>query len=84
MIGFSGGGDALRRALLGVMLLAASAGAGVAQAPLRPKVSSTGVEKPASLLWVGNSFFYFNNSMHGHFSALLRAADPATCSARLR
>jgi hypothetical protein len=27
-----------------------------------------------SLLWVGNSFFYFNNSMHGHVSRLLNEA----------
>jgi len=31
-------------------------------------------DKPASLLWVGNSFFYYNNSMHGHVGALLNAA----------
>jgi hypothetical protein len=31
-------------------------------------------ERPASLLWVGNSFFYFNNSMHGHLGGLLNAA----------
>ena len=27
-----------------------------------------------SLLWVGNSFFYYNNSMHGHVSQLMNAA----------
>ncbi len=27
-----------------------------------------------SLLWVGNSFFYYNNSMHGHVSQLLNAS----------
>ena len=27
-----------------------------------------------SLLWVGNSFFYYNNSMHGHVGQLLGAA----------
>ncbi len=26
-------------------------------------------------MWVGNSFFYYNNSMHGHVAALLRAAN---------
>ena len=31
-------------------------------------------ETPASLLWVGNSYFYFNNSMHGHVGGLLNAA----------
>ena len=30
-------------------------------------------ETPGSLLWVGNSFFYFNNSMHGHLGGLLNA-----------
>jgi len=29
---------------------------------------------PQSMLWVGNSFFYYNNSMHGHVGQLLRAA----------
>lgn len=27
---------------------------------------------PASVLYVGNSFFYYNNSMHGHVTQLLR------------
>jgi hypothetical protein len=27
-----------------------------------------------SLLWVGNSFFYYNNSMHGHVGRLLNAS----------
>lgn len=31
-------------------------------------------DTPASLLWTGNSFFYFNNSMHGHLGGLLNAA----------
>ncbi|MDP3820897.1 MAG: hypothetical protein Q8R33_05410 [Burkholderiales bacterium] len=36
--------------------------------------------KPAAptktVLWVGNSFFYYNNSMHGHVRRLLAAAKP--------
>ena len=36
--------------------------------------------KPAAptktVLWVGNSFFYYNNSMHGHVGRLLAAANP--------
>lgn len=35
-------------------------------------VAATGEVK--TLLWVGNSFFYYNNSMHGHVSRLLQAA----------
>ena len=29
-----------------------------------------------SVLWIGNSFFYYNNSMHGHYNDLAKAADP--------
>ena len=29
-----------------------------------------------SVLWVGNSFFYYNNSMHGHYNELANGADP--------
>ena len=31
---------------------------------------------PKTALWVGNSFFYYNNSMHGHVGLLLAAARP--------
>jgi hypothetical protein len=31
---------------------------------------------PASALYVGNSFFYYNNSMHGHVSQLVAAGMP--------
>ena len=36
-----------------------------------PPVVSTEVK---SLLWVGNSFFYYNNSMHGHVGHLMSAS----------
>ena len=50
-------------------LLAASSG----YAQTKPK--HVAVEKaPASILWVGNSFFYYNNSMHNHYGQLVRAA----------
>lgn len=32
------------------------------------------VQEVKSMLWVGNSFFYYNNSMHGHVGRLLTAA----------
>jgi hypothetical protein len=41
------------------------------------KLTETGVEKPSSILWAGNSFFYYNNSLHGHITALLASADPS-------
>ena len=30
---------------------------------------------PKALLWVGNSFFYYNNSMHGHVAQLVAGGD---------
>jgi hypothetical protein len=41
------------------------------------KLTETGVEKPSSILWTGNSFFYFNNSLHSHIAGLLASADPS-------
>ncbi|MEN9417871.1 MAG: hypothetical protein RI988_1491 [Pseudomonadota bacterium] len=35
-----------------------------------PAVKTEGVK---ALLWVGNSFYYYNNSMHGHVGQLLNA-----------
>lgn len=55
--------------MAGALLLSACATA--PQAPTAPRFQG---DKPASLLWVGNSFFYFNNSMHGHLGGLLNAA----------
>jgi hypothetical protein len=47
-----------------------------ALAQTKPKVVSIGIENPASALWAGNSFFYYNNSLHGHVRSLLLSADP--------
>ncbi|MBI5689622.1 MAG: hypothetical protein HZC55_05950 [Verrucomicrobia bacterium] len=44
--------------------------------PLRPTHTEPG-PRPASILWVGNSFFYFNNSLHNHFNRLAASAVPA-------
>jgi hypothetical protein len=38
-------------------------------APAAPKSARTGDVQ--TLLWVGNSFFYYNNSMHGHVGQIL-------------
>jgi hypothetical protein len=45
-------------------------------AQTRPTRTDAGAEPIRSLLWVGNSFFYYNNSMHGHYNELARAAEP--------
>jgi hypothetical protein len=43
--------------------------------PVKPKVTTLG-EIPTSALFIGNSFFYYNNSMHGHLGQLVRDAAP--------
>ena len=57
-----------------------SPGSGIAvgrpRRPDQPTRTDAGAESIRSLLWVGNSFFYYNNSMHGHFDELARAAEP--------
>lgn len=64
----------LRRALL----LAAALWLGAcASAP--PPAAAPAAGTPASVLWVGNSFFYYNNSLHGHLGQLAAAGQ-----ARLR
>jgi hypothetical protein len=47
-----------------------------APAQTKPAVTELGV-KPKSFLFVGNSFYYYNNSMHSVFLAFVRAADKA-------
>jgi hypothetical protein len=58
---------------LAALLLAA---ASPLSAQTRPKIAESGVDKPASAIFIGNSFFYYNNSLHNHVTLLLRAADP--------
>jgi hypothetical protein len=57
-----------RLSIAAALLVAASA------CSTPPTVPAFKGETPASLLWVGNSYFYFNNSMHGHVGGLLNAA----------
>lgn len=44
-----------------------------AAAPTPPKRSAPDAP-PQSILWVGNSFFYYNNSLHNHFGRLVASA----------
>ncbi len=45
-------------------------------AQTKPQRTDVGGEAPSSFLWVGNSFFYYNNSMHSHVGSLAQAANP--------
>jgi hypothetical protein len=48
-----------------------------ASAETRPKRTEVGAV-PTSVLWIGNSFFYYNNSLHNHVLNLVRGADPTS------
>ena len=50
--------------VIGASLLLGVAAAATAQT--KPARIEAGTEPIRSILWVGNSFFYYNNSMHGH------------------
>ena len=52
----------------------------VVLAQTKPKLTEIGGESVESVLWVGNSFFYYNNSMHDHVRELIKAADPQSRS----
>jgi len=47
-----------------------------ASAETRPKRNNVGGDSPKAILWVGNSFFYYNGGLHNQVLGLVRAADP--------
>ncbi len=48
--------------------------AGGAVAQTRPTVTSLGPKPPTTYLYIGNSFFYYNNGITGHLTGLARGA----------
>ena len=60
--------------------LALTLGAAGALAQTKPARAEVGADAGSSILWVGNSFFYYNNSMHGHYNELVRVAEPGAKS----
>jgi hypothetical protein len=63
-----------KQLLCWVLAVCFSAGVSAETKPKRIDVSAV----PVNILWVGNSFFYYNNSLHNHVLNLVRAADPAS------
>jgi hypothetical protein len=59
------------------IVLAAVSGSTGLLAETRPGLTTLGPDFPKTGIFIGNSFFYYNNSMHSHVLALERAADPA-------
>jgi hypothetical protein len=45
-----------------------------ARAQIKPQVSDVGTG-PKTTIYIGNSFFYYNNSLHSHVVAMNRAVD---------
>jgi hypothetical protein len=62
--------------MLRILICVLIAFAASALAQTRPKLLDSGVADPSSLLYVGNSFFYYNNSLHNHVGQIARAAQP--------
>ncbi len=56
--------------------IAASGGSTELKAQTKPNVTTLGPDFPNTEIFIGNSFFYYNNSMHSHVVALEKAAEP--------
>ena len=53
-----------------LLLIAAALLGGCATSPAPSPAPLVASGPPQSMLWVGNSFFYYNNSLHGHVGQL--------------
>jgi hypothetical protein len=60
-----------------LLLLASCATTTQSPAPTQAVAPMKAANELRSFLWVGNSFFYYNNSMHGHVSLMARAMTPS-------
>jgi len=58
------------------MMLAAALGPGGAVAAPAPLVTAPQVDTPTRVLFVGNSYLYYGDSVHNHVRRMLTAADP--------
>jgi hypothetical protein len=63
----------LLSAALGLAMFFGAATGALAQT--KPRVTDVG-DKPASSIYIGNSFFYYNNSLHNHVGQLIAAGQP--------
>ena len=57
------------------------AGPTAAQAQTLPAITSFGPDFPKTGIFIGNSFFYYNNGLPGHLSLMEKAADPENTQA---
>ncbi|MGH8637160.1 MAG: DUF4886 domain-containing protein [Burkholderiales bacterium] len=59
------------------LLMALSSNAAWVHAAQGPQVTQSPVDTPERILFVGNSYFYYNDSLHNHVRRLAIAGDPA-------
>ncbi len=67
----------MRHRLAATMAVMASIWLGPAEAQTAPKVTHLADETAASFMFVGNSFFYYNNGMPGYVQRLMAGAPQA-------
>lgn len=68
---------ALRPIRLIAVALSLALVSGTGFAASAPAVKGPQVENPMRVLLVGNSYFYYNDSLHNHLRRMVAAADPA-------
>jgi len=61
-----------------LLLLVLCSGVAWAHAAQSPQVTQSPVDSPKRILFVGNSYFYYNDSLHNHVRRIAIAADPAS------
>lgn len=64
------------RSLQPLVFAALFAALGSGWAQTKPRAPEIGAESPVSAIYIGNSFFYYNNSLHGHVGRLVAAGMP--------
>ena len=64
------------RGLLALSLLALAGCGSMAPPTASKQVAAAPVANPASAIYIGNSFFYYNNSLHGHVGQMINAGMP--------
>lgn len=65
------------KSLLQTLLLSALLAAGVAAHAASPSVKQPQVDTPKRVLFIGNSYLYYGDSLHNHVSRLVTAGDPS-------
>src|SRR5438128_2686008 len=69
-------GESCRLFRVLVVAFIALGGISLAQAQTKPVVTTLGPDFAKTGIFIGNSFFYYNNGLPGHLSLMEKAADP--------